>query len=145
MSVAAACRDVADYARGLVGAIDQDQEVRGRVRALRQLRLHALTALDRGVLACKVAGASWAELGDALGLPASEVERRYADMLARWEARAPVDHQLLIGEHATGLPYDADPRGTALALDAWYARHCEPWEVEDGADGPVTRALSAHA
>lgn len=143
LAYAVASREVADYARGLVGDTATPMLPGERIRAARRLRVLALSVLDRAVLVELAAGASWANVADALGLPEAEVRRRYQETAARWvSGQSPDEADLdlsIYGDFSTGLHPDSDPEGMAAALDAWYLRHSEPWD--ERADGPVTRAL----
>jgi len=143
LAFAVAGRDAADYARGLVADVDKDHSPGERIRQARQLRIITLLVLDRAVLVEALTGTSWDAISDALMIPKDEVIRRYAPTVQRW--RDDLDSgrvdATIFGDFTTGLLDDPDPEGTARTVDAWVARHAEPWDVEPDGAGPVTRAL----
>lgn len=144
VAMAVGAREAADYARGLVGDVSTPMLPGERVRAARRLRVLALTVLDRAVLVERAQGCSWAEIARALSLSEEETVARYAETFEQWVAeRAPegIDASVL-GDFGIGLRFDEDPEGTAASVDAWYARHAEPWEHAEAQGGPCTRALS---
>lgn len=139
MAFAVAARETADYARGLVGDVGTPQLPGERIRNARRLRLLTLSLLDRAVLIEALTGTSWPEIADALALPEDETRRRYEPTVQQWAVELAKQDPSIYGDLTVGMRHDADPEGTAAALDAWFSRHAEPW---DGADTPVTRALT---
>lgn len=79
-----------------------------------------------------LAGASWAELADALSLPEGETIRRYESTVAMWRSGQGQGDlaAVLSGDIVIGLMDDPDPASTAEGIDAWYARHADPWEQD---------------
>lgn len=135
-----AARDVADHSYAIVGDAATPMLPGERIRRWRQIRMDALTGLDRTVLAELLEGTSWEDVADALGLTVEETRARYEKTLELWRSgRRLVDrtNYALFGEHSVGLREDTDPRGTAETLDAWYRRHAEPWAEPDAR--PVSR------
>jgi hypothetical protein len=140
VGAAASARELADAACALVGQAHEPQPTRQRIRDVRQIRVLALELLDRTVLAQLLAGASWAEVAEALMLPEDLTRSRYADALAIWSGRAE--------DAAVSMPGsagDRDVEGTAAALDAWWLRHAEGASVcaGDVVTDPVSRLLNA--
>lgn len=113
-----------------------------RIEQARRLRALAMTVLDRAVLVELLTGSTWDEVADALGRTVEDARRIYEPTLELWALDQPVGglDATIFGDFTTGLPHDPDPEGTARAVDAWCARHSEPW---DAVDEPVTRALHA--
>ena len=143
LAAAVAGREVSDLARGIVGDLATLIPAAERVRSIRALRHAALVLLDRVVLSLLLAGETWEAIADGYGLPVDELRRRYEPTLEEWRAELGA---LPMGPlfDPTGLRQDDDPAGTAATIDAWLARHAEPWDgaPEPGA-GPVERALHA--
>ena len=69
LAYAVAARDTADHARSLIGDLSTPLHVGDRIRAARQLRIHALTVLDRAVLIERADGASWDPHRDGVRRP----------------------------------------------------------------------------
>ncbi|MFJ5121948.1 hypothetical protein [Kitasatospora sp. NPDC088548] len=137
VAAAVADRDVAEFAIGLIAAGPADQTTDARIRAARRLRLLALEVLDRTVIAEALAGASWEELGAALGLDPAVAEGRYAQAVELWQDPAGA------WMRGPGEAGDPDVAGTAAAVDAWFAR-VQPL-LNPGAEAeesPVSRLLT---
>ncbi|MFI9052510.1 hypothetical protein [Streptomyces sp. NPDC053427] len=116
-------REVADFARGIVGDSSSDVAAADRIRAARRLRLLSLQVLNWTVRAEVLSGTSWTELAASLGRDEDALREEFEDSTLQWTK----DH-------------DADPEqpeqslAAAEALDAWYKRHA------DGLLDPATQA-----
>lgn len=127
IAAAVAARDLSDSARAVVTAIT-DGWAPGELATLaRRARTESLAVLDRVVLAEVAAGATWAEVADAIRVPVEEVIARYQPVLDRW-VLAGIDPDPR-ASHAS-IAVDASTVGAddARAVDAWCARHTDPWE-----------------
>lgn len=135
--MAVAGREVADYARGLVGDVAETMPAGARIRAARRLRILDMHVLDLSVIHELALGATWEQVAAALALPVDLVQSRYRETFERWVVRndGPIDAWNL----GPGRLSDADLEATASTVDAWFERHAEPW---DGAgERPVSRVL----
>lgn len=139
IALAVAARELADLARGVVGDVSTPMVTGERIRAARRVRMQTWTLLDRAVLAELSDGATWVDVAQALGVPAEEAERRYAQTWAEWSAGRADDGDDF-GDFGIGLRGDLDLEGTAESLDQWWRRHSEPWEASTNAT-PVGRVL----
>ncbi|MEV0487342.1 hypothetical protein AB0I69_42920 [Streptomyces sp. NPDC050508] len=107
-------REVADFARGIVGDSSSGVDAADRIRAARRLRLLSLQVLNWTVRAEVLHGTPWPDLAVALGRGEDALREEFEASTLQW-AR---DH-------------DADPASTeqslaaAAALDAWYERHAD--------------------
>lgn len=136
IALAVAARETADLGRGVVGDVSTPMRRGERIRAARRIRLLSLAVLDRAVLAELSEGATWAEVGDAVGgLDAEEARRRYESTWREWLDPDQVSGDF--GDFTVGLRGDPDLEGTAWELDRWWVRHAEPWETLD-LDTPPT-------
>jgi hypothetical protein len=133
-------RECADYARGLVGDLAHELRPGERVRSARRLRVLSMVALDRAVLIELAEGATWEEVGRALGMSAEDAASRYSETWAEWSAEESPYAPASSSEFHVGLRDDPDLPATVHALDQWFSRHAEPWE---DADSPVGRSLSS--
>ena len=143
LAVAVSLRDTADHARDLIDDLPTPMPTRDRIRKFRDLRVLALRALDRTVLTELLAGATWDEVADGLCRPVEDVQRMYERTLAMWTIGSIIDHDAatIFGDFTVGLLHDHDPAGTAESIDAWVARHGDPWDGDAPVMGPVQRAL----
>ncbi|MGA5822224.1 hypothetical protein ACPC54_30695 [Kitasatospora sp. NPDC094028] len=137
VATAVAQREVAQFAAALVGETSTARPAHDRIREARHLRLLALEALDRTVIAARLDGAGWDELGEALLLDPEVAQVRYEAAAARWAAPAAA------AARGPGEPGDPDVAGTAELLDAWYAaaRPVLDPQIEEPVDRPVSRTL----
>ncbi|MFJ3793551.1 hypothetical protein [Kitasatospora sp. NPDC090091] len=138
VAAAVAQRDVSQFAAALVGTTSVDRPARDRIREARHLRLLALEALDRTVIAARLDGMSWEELGEALLLDPVTAQVRYEAAVARWSAPEGSVRQ------GPGDPGDPDLTGTAELLDAWYAQAVTALDPQAGepVERPVSRILT---
>ncbi|MFD3815243.1 hypothetical protein ACFWRZ_09260 [Streptomyces rubiginosohelvolus] len=123
---AAHAREVADFARGIVGDVSSSATAADRIRAARRLRLLSLQVLNWTVRAEVLSGESWADLASALGRDEDAVREEFGAGTVQWAERNDAD------------PNRADlSEAEAQALDDWYAAHAE--EVLDpGHVAPVS-------
>ena len=142
--LAVLARDISDAARDLVADIATPHapgELVYRVR--HQLRLATIPAVDLAILIEAFDGTPWEVLAEATRLPVDELRARYEPVLDMW--RAGVDEApagaAVYGPAIPALMADADPVGTAAALDEWVARAHDP--RDDAEAHPVTRALTS--
>ncbi|MEU1221260.1 hypothetical protein [Streptomyces microflavus] len=107
-------REVADFARGIVGATSGDSTAGDRILAARRLRLLSLQVLQWTVRAEVLAGAPWDVLATALGRDEVTVRAEFEEGTASWAVRQAAD-----GDAA------AEFEAAAQALDDWYRRHAD--------------------
>ncbi|MFB6505600.1 hypothetical protein ACFC07_22085 [Streptomyces sp. NPDC056099] len=119
-------REVADFARGIVGDSSSDVAAADRIRAARRLRLLSLQVLNWTVRAEVLRGTPWPDLAAALNRDEASLREEFEASTLQW-AR---DH-------------DADPESgeqslaAAAALDAWYERHADDL-LDPDAQAPVS-------
>jgi hypothetical protein len=140
LDVSAQARELATFARGLVGIGDRaDRDLDVLVEDAARLRAQADLVLTRAVVAARAAGASWEAIGAGLGVSRQEAHRRYRDAEQTWFD----DLARPEGELADGTRYwkastaVREPDAVAADLDAWLAASREPGQV----DMPVAAAL----
>lgn len=136
IATSVAGRDASDWARTLVETSAADFAPGDLIRAASRLRLLALATFDRAVLTERAQGTTWEVIAAATGLPHEQVISRYAAVYDQW-AIADLDPDgvrlpNVAAELVTGLLGDPDPVGTAATVDAWRARHTEPWDSGGG-------------
>jgi hypothetical protein len=138
LALAVAARESADLSRGIVGDVSTPMRPGERVKKARRVRLMSLAIVDRAVLAELTDGATWEQVGDALGIDCDEARRRYEPTWRQW-VEGDYDDDADFGDFGVGLRGDLDLPGTADALDSWWLRHAEPWET--ALDAPVMQVL----
>jgi len=140
IATAVAAREVSDLARGAAITAGQDFAPGELIARMNATRIAQVAALDRAVLAERVAGASWELIADALGMPLADVVARYEPIANEWAERGRGGEVQLPAEHRgvrVGILNDTDLEGTAATVEAWIARHTELW------DAPANVTLSA--
>jgi hypothetical protein len=115
-----------------------------RIESARHLGYLAEEVLRWAVVYERECGASWEDIGDALGpITRQSAHRRFAEQVEQW--RAPFDEPETVRLNGTAddprIPYPArDPDATAENLDQWLRNHTSP---RDGwAEEP--HPISAH-
>jgi hypothetical protein len=139
LAMAAAVREVSDFARSLVPTGSVRAPYGGRLVAdARQLTALAGRALAAAIVVERLDGTPWPDIAGAAGEEPQATRDRWEPVVERWDADA---------EQAAvpGAPDDPDdpprPVEAAIAeLDAWVARHREPGEPAAG-EHPVSAAL----
>jgi hypothetical protein len=126
VAAASAAREVADYARDIVGTASDTISTRERIHGARRLRLLALEVLDRSVIAEALSGASWAEIADALLLDEATARARYEEAVATWADPQSAE------QRGPGEAGDPDVGGTAAGLDLWWERHRDAHDPRSG-------------
>ncbi|MEU7228948.1 hypothetical protein [Streptomyces chrestomyceticus] len=107
-------REVADFARGIVGGLSEEGTAADRILAARRLRLLSLQVLQWTVRAEVLAETPWPELAAALGRDEESVRAEFEAGTEQWASRAAVDPDAESGSVET-----------ARALDAWYRQHAD--------------------
>lgn len=146
LGVGQAARDTADLARHIAAGINTPHEPGERVALARKLRLLALQTLDLIVVNELLAGASFEDVAGWLAMPVADVRARYEAPVRRWRTGEPVtDPTEALTDLTHNYRFDADPVGTAMALDQWFARHADPWDDPRDPDepGPATLLLES--
>jgi len=136
IATAVAAREVSDLARDVVVAAAQDFAPGELIARMNATRIAQVAALDRAVLAERVAGASWEVIADALGMPVAAVITRYEPIAEEWAERGARGEVQLPAEHRgvrVGILNDTDLEGTAGTIEAWLERHTDPWTLPSGA------------
>jgi hypothetical protein len=141
-----ACRELSDLARAHVstyadGHLRPGELLEGATR----LVAGAEAALRMAIVAERLRGTSWADIGEALGVTRQSAHERYAPF--EREMRAALLFPDREGEHG-GLGWWAvpdgleDPERTARDLDEWERRHRERTDPDRG-ETPVSAGLQA--
>ncbi|WP_433860132.1 hypothetical protein [Streptomyces kronopolitis] len=107
-------REVADFARGIVGDSSSDAAAADRIRAARRLRLLSLQVLNWTVRAEVLDGTPWPELAAALGRDEEALRVEFEAGTLHWAKDNDAD-----------LEQPEQILATASALDAWYERHAD--------------------
>lgn len=134
LALAAALRDVSDFARSIVPAGSVRTSYDGGLAAdARKLVTLAHQALAAAIVVERVDGTPWPAIASATGEELSEAHDR-------WEAV--VRRRVTAAEQAAGrAAADADEPGPVAAeLDRWLVHHREPGEPDTG-QRPVSDAL----
>ncbi|MEU0857430.1 hypothetical protein ABZ352_18600 [Streptomyces griseofuscus] len=122
-------REVADFARGIVGSVATGTAAE-HIRAARRLRLLSLQVLQWTVRSEVLRGEPWSELAAALGRDEEAVRAEYEAGTAQWTVR--------LAEH----PDSEESVETARALDEWYRAHAD--DLLDPAEvSPVSALFTA--
>lgn len=138
LALAAAVREVSDFARSLVPAGSVRVPYSGRlVSDARQLTALAGRALAAAIVVERIDGTPWPAIAEAAGDEPRAARARWEPVVERWDVDAE--------QAAVPGPDDADdpprPLEAAVAeLDAWVVHHREPAEPATG-EHPVTDAL----
>ncbi|WP_030372355.1 hypothetical protein [Streptomyces rimosus] len=119
-------REVADFARGIVGEISGEGTAADRILAARRLRLLSLQVLQWTVRAEALAGTPWSELAAALCRDEDSVQAEFEAGTRQWAERQAADP-----DAESGAPE------AARALDAWYRRHADAL-LDPEKEAPVT-------
>ncbi|MFD7764086.1 hypothetical protein [Streptomyces microflavus] len=124
-------REVADFARGIVGDTSSDATAADRIRAARRLRLLSLQVLNWTVRAEVLNGTAWSELAAALGRDEGSVREEFEAGTVQWAENIDAD------------PQHAEHSATAArALDAWYEVHAEDM-LDPAHEAPVSALFTA--
>ncbi|MGW7090121.1 hypothetical protein ACWGH2_42430 [Streptomyces sp. NPDC054871] len=119
-------REVADFARGIVGDSSSDVAAADRIRAARRLRLLSLQVLNWTVRAEVLSGTPWPELAAGLGRDERTLRAEFEASTLQW------------AEDNEAEPESADQSlATAEALDAWYKRHADEL-LDPATEAPVS-------
>jgi hypothetical protein len=128
----AAAKDVAEYAMALVPTIGEDGLAPELdVTLARRLRALAQRYTFTAVLNARARGASWAAIGEQLGVTEEVARGMFAEAEAQWLAGDPAPWAPRLhgraGAIITGVPpVDVDDvRKAARELDRWCRRHVE--------------------
>jgi len=131
-----ACRDLSDLARAHVSTYADGHLRPGELlEEATRLVAGAEATLRMAVVAERLRGTSWAEIGEALGVTRQSAHERYASF--EREMRVALLFPDRAGENA-GLGWWAvpdgleDPERTARDLDAWERRHREATDPDRG-------------
>lgn len=148
--VAMEAAELADRAQAMVPIVEGELRADGRVeypgeriQAAAHLVFQAQQVLTGAVVAERLGGASWEQIGAALGVSRQAAHERYAaeekrfrDELAHPENP---DYTGEVGQFRYRLhPGARDPEGQAAELDAWVVRHRDD---PDEDPNPVSRGL----
>lgn len=127
-------RNLADATWAFVADITEPTD---RITRARQLRLHALCALQLAVVAELLDnGEDYEAVAEKLGLTATQVRADYQDAVKHWlgpTPEVPPGSTLRIGFRP-----DPDPAGTADSIDLWVRRHAD---IVEPPARPVSRLL----
>ncbi|MGW0562968.1 hypothetical protein ACWDZ4_20670 [Streptomyces sp. NPDC003016] len=107
-------REVADFARGIVGDASSDATPAERIRAARRLRLLSLQVLNWTIRAEVLRGTPWPELATALDRDEESLRTQFEAGTHQWAER-----------HANDPERAEQSAAAAEALDDWYRRHTE--------------------
>ncbi len=140
IALSVAAREVSDEARGLVPADDRGSGVGEIVERVVQLVDHTRDVLERAVVFEREQGASWQDIGAALGISRQTAHERFAEVEERWKdaLRRPWAEAGPGGRQALRLPEGAeDPERWSRQLDTWVIQHRERTDVDTG-EHPVS-------
>jgi hypothetical protein len=140
IALSVAARLVSDHARGLVLADDRGSGAGEIVERAVQLVDQARGVLERAVVYERERGASWQDIGAALGISRQTAHERFAEVERRWQdaLRRPYAEAGPGNELGLRLPEGAeDPERWGRQLDAWVIRHREHTDVDTG-EHPVS-------
>jgi|SRR5215207_6318849 len=140
IALSVAAREVSDEARGLVSADDRSSGVGEIVERAVQLVDRTRDVLERAVVYEREQGASWQDIGAALGVSRQTAHERFAEVEQRWKdaLRRPYAEAGPGGRRALRLPEGAeDPERWSRQLDAWVIQHRERTDVDTG-EHPVS-------
>jgi hypothetical protein len=136
LAFSSACRDLSDLARAHVPTYADGHLRAGELlEEATRLVAGAEATLRMGVVAERLRGTSWAQIGDALGVTRQSAHERYAPF--EREMRRALLFPDRAGEHGgpgwwavpDGLE---DPERTARDLDEWERRHRERTDPDRG-------------
>jgi hypothetical protein len=142
--------DLADSARTLVPIYPGElrrtggsSTAGGMIEDVARLRARADYVLTLAVVYERLAGTSWEQIGEALGVTRQSAHQRYADAERRFrEALAEPEATSDGGEPYVRLDAAAyEPDEWAGRLDAWVIRHRERWDAGQGPE-PVSGGLA---
>ncbi len=140
IALSVAAREVSDEARGLVPADDRGSGVGEIVERAVQLVDRTRDVLERAVVYEREEGASWQDIGAALGISRQTAQERFAEVEQRWRdaLRRPSAEADPGGRQASRLPKGAeDPERWSRQLDTWVIRHRERTDIDTG-EHPVS-------
>lgn len=146
LALSYACRDLSDLARAHVATYADGHLRPGELlKEAARLVAGAEATLKIAVVAERLRGTSWAEIGEALGVTRQSAHERYAPF--EREMRVALLFPDRAGEHGAlgwwavpdGLE---DPERTARALDEWERRHRKPSDPDRG-ETAVSAGLQA--
>jgi hypothetical protein len=134
LALAAALREVSDFARSLVPAGSVRAAYEGDlVTDARRLTALAGRALAAAIVVERIDGTPWPALAEATGEELAAARDRWGPAVERWEVAA--EQAAVQARAGAGEP------GPVLAdLDDWLVRHREPGDPDVG-DRPVSAAL----
>jgi hypothetical protein len=119
------------------------------VEAASRLVTAAEEVLARAVVWERERGTTWEVIAEALGGRRKQTaQERFAGVISRWKAALLRPWHLGADPDVVypALPDGADDPGHwGQQLDAWYARHCEPGELQPDDPRPVSGGLTIEA
>lgn len=128
LTLSAACRDAAEYARTMA-ATDNDRhnEPGDHIRRARRLRMSALRVLDAAIVTELAAGTTWKQVAEQVGMSVEEARARWEQPWRDFQDGDRRPWPDLPGVCNPAQPSDPDPAD----LDDWYRRTGPPGTPAD--------------